>query len=870
MLKPSVLAAALAAAFLPATFFSAQAQTTPANPQDGAARLERITVTGSNILSTQREGANPVQVLSAKDIAASGKTSLPEVLRAITANSGNSFNEQFTGSFSAGTAGLSLRGLGQQNTLVLVNGRRVAPYATAQNMQEVFSDLNSLPLAAVRRIEVLKDGASALYGSDAIAGVVNILLYEDFQGTEVRAGLGSSTEGTGQREHSLELRHGFGDLQADRFNLSLSFDALKRDRLDQSQVSWLRDNDFRSEGGGTLAWVATNYLGSDPTNKLGGEQGPLKLVNYGDISPGKTGTVLAYNPAQFKTLIPGVERYHASARGTLRIHENLDAFAEVLLGKSRAELIFSAPLSVSSSLRAWNHKTQSLDTISVALPKDHPNYPGSGSNVLTATLFDLGPRMKQDSVRFQRLLVGARGTAGEWDWDASLLQSSSRMRETAQNFGNRFEFERVLKSGSYNFADQSKNSEAQREALRLSTLRPAETELYSFDANASTELFQLPAGALGFAAGLQLRHERMDSRTSDAVLSGAELRPAINIIQGSRRVSAAYAELNAPLLKTLTLNVAGRLDHYSDFGAAFSPKASLRYQPTAWLVLRGNASQGFRAPSLPENTQSTGVSYGSVVDPRDPISPTVARGVTNLTSANPSLKPERSRNFNFGIVVSPDAQTSFGIDYFNIKQKDLIDTETAKYIVDNEKNLPGRIVRDEQGRIVSITRQFKNQGERTVSGFDIEASRSFALGHLGQLKLKAGLSRLLQFKAAPSEGEAPINGAGSNEFGSLPAWRSVASVNWAVGDWTSTLTWNHVGGYTQTYRPSEAFAESVKSINTLDLNVDWQISPRFVATATLQNLSNSCLPWDASTGTFDGSQGDPRGRFLGLKAQYKF
>ncbi|MFG6448957.1 TonB-dependent receptor plug domain-containing protein [Roseateles sp. BYS180W] len=863
MLKPSVLAAALAAAFLP----HAQAQSNTAEPSQ---RLERVTITGTNILSTQREGANPVQTLTAKDIAASGKTTLPELLRAITANSGNSYNEQFTGSFSAGTAGISLRGLGQQNTLVLVNGRRVAPYATAQNMQEVFTDLNSLPLAAVRRIEILKDGASALYGSDAIAGVVNILLYDDYQGSEVRVGLGSSTEGTGQRERSLELRHGVGDLEADRYNLTLSFDTVKRDRLDQSQVSWLRDNDFRSEGGGSLAWAVTNYYGSDPTNKLGGEQGPLKLTNYGDITPGKTGTVLAYNPAIYKTLIPGVERYHASARGTWRFSDDAQAYAEVLLGKSRAELIFAAPLSVASNLRAWNNRTQSLESISVALPKTHPNYPASGSNVVTATLFDLGPRMKQDAVHFQRLSAGVRGSTGAWDWDASLLQSSSRMRETVQNFGNRYEFERALQAGSYNFADQSKNSEAQRQALRLSTLRPAQTELYAFDANASTELTQLRGGALGFASGVQLRHERMDSRTSDAVLSGTELRPAINIIQGTRRVGAAYAEFNAPLLKSLTLNVAGRLDHYSDFGSAFSPKASVRYQPLNWLVVRGNASRGFRAPSLPENTQSTGVSYGSVVDPRDPISPTVARGVTNLTTANPSLKPERSRNFNLGVVVSPDSKTSFGIDYFNILQKDLIDTETAKYIVDNERNLPGRVVRDAQGRIVTLTRQFKNQGERTVSGFDIEASRSLSLAAAGELKLKAQLSRLLQFTSAPGEGKAPINGAGNNEYGSLPAWRSSTSAQWSVGSWSTILRWTRVGSYEQTYRPTPAVAPRVRAANTWDLNVDWQVTPRLLATATLQNLTAAKLPYDASSGSFDLTQGDPRGRFLGLKAHYKF
>ncbi|QPF75419.1 TonB-dependent receptor [Roseateles sp. DAIF2] len=860
--KPSVLAAALAAVFLPA----AQAAS-----DEAGARLERVTVTGSNILSVRREGANPVQAITDAEIRASGKTSLPELLRTITANSGNSFNEQYTGSFSAGTAGLSLRGLNQQNTLVLVNGRRVAPYATAQNMQEVFTDLNSLPLAAVRRIEVLKDGASSIYGSDAIAGVVNILLHDDYRGTELRAGLGTSTEGTGQRERSFELRHGFGDLQQQGFNFTLSLDGLKRDRLDQSDVAWLRDSDFRREPGGTLAWVPTNYLGSDATNKLGGVQGPLQLRNYGDITPGKTGSVLAYNPAQYKTLIPGVERYHGSARATWRLDENAEAYAELLLGSSRAELLFGAPLTVSSSLRAWNDRNQALDTISVQLPKGHPNYPASGSAVLNATLFDLGTRTKQDAVQFQRVLAGARGSAGRWDWGLSFLQSSSRLTETVQNFVNRYEFERVLRSGGYDFADPSRNSEAQRQALRLSTLRPASSELYSVDASASTELTRLPAGPVGFAAGLQLRHEAMDSRTSDAVLSGTELRPAINIIKGSRKVSAAFAELNLPLLSSLSLNLAARADHYSDFGSAVSPKASLRFQPLDWLLLRANLSRGFRAPSLPEITQSTGVSYGTVLDPRDPVTPNQARGVTNLTAANPKLKPERSRNLNFGLVVSPDARSKLSLDYFQIKQRDLIDTETAEFIIANEARLAGRVLRDEQGRIVSLTRQFRNQGGRSVSGFDLEGSRSFALGQgLGELVLRAQASRLLRFSQPPAEGEAAVNGAGSNEFGSLPKWRGATGAAWTRGDWTATLNWQHVGGYRQTYRPTEAHAERVAGFDTLDLNLDWRVTPQLVASLSLQNLSNAKLPWDASTGLYDHTQGDPRGRFLGVKASYRF
>ncbi|MCL6486145.1 MAG: TonB-dependent receptor plug domain-containing protein, partial [Janthinobacterium lividum] len=204
MFKPLAISLAIAAAF-------------PAFPvlAHAGEDMLRVNVTGSNIRVSEKEGASAVQVITAKELKASGKTSVADVLRAISANSGNSYNEQYTGSFSAGTSGLSLRGIGQQNTLILVNGRRVASYATAQDLQQTFVDLNSLPMAAVQRIEVLKDGASSVYGSDAVAGVVNIILYQQFTGTDITAQWGGSTQGTGQHEKSAALQTGFGKLEED-------------------------------------------------------------------------------------------------------------------------------------------------------------------------------------------------------------------------------------------------------------------------------------------------------------------------------------------------------------------------------------------------------------------------------------------------------------------------------------------------------------------------------------------------------------------------------------------------------------------------------------------------------------------------------
>src|SRR5450830_1604687 len=852
MFKPLAISLAIAAAFP----VLAQAQE----------EMARVNVTGSNIRVSEKEGASAVQVITAKEMKASGKTSVADVLRSISANSGNSYNEQFTGSFSAGTAGLSLRGIGQKNTLILVNGKRVASYATAQNLQETFVDLNSLPMAAVQRIEVLKDGASSIYGSDAVAGVVNIILYKEFTGTELTAQWGGSTEGTGQHEKSAALQTGFGKLQEDGYSVVFSVDAQQRDKLQQSDVAWMRDSDYRNQQRGALAWVPTNYAGIDPTQTLGGASGPLQWVNYGDISPDKTGKVLAYNPAPYKTLIPGIQRIHSSARATIKVNEDTEAYVDLLYSYSRADQTFSAPLTVNNATRAWNNGTQSLDTINVALPVGNAYNTGATPLPFTATLFDLGPRMKQDKVTFYRTLAGLKGTKAGWDWDASVGHSSSKLEETVQNFVNRYAFQTVLANGSYNFFDTAQNSDAVRNSLRLSTLRPAVSTLDTLDFTASRELWQLPAGAVGFGAGAQWRREKMDSQTSTAVLSGTELRPAINIIDGSRDVSALFAEFNVPVLKDLTVNLAGRADRYSDFGSAFSPKASVRWQAAQWLLLRGTVSRGFRAPSLPEITNSTSVSYGNVVDPRDPISPTQARGVTNLTIANADLGPERSNNLNLGVVLAPSSRTSIGVDYYRIKTKGVIDTESADNIIANEAQAPQKVVRDAQGRILTLYRQYANQGDRNVSGIDIDLRHTLPLAAFGKLTINSQLSRVLKFEAPLALGEPLTEGAGNNWFGSIPKWRGVTGATWDVGAWSNTLVWNYVDGYDQTTRPGER----VKPVGTFDVTLAWKALPSATVSLIVQNLGDKRPSWDSSQTFFDFTQADPRGRVAAVKVNYRF
>jgi iron complex outermembrane receptor protein len=696
--------------------------------------------------------------------------------------------------------------------------------------------------------------------------VVNIILYQQYSGTELKAQAGSSTEGTGQTEKSVALKTGFGDLASDGYSVVFSADAMERDKLQQSDVSWLAGSDFRGYTNGTLAWTPTNYYGTDPTRLLGGVQGPLQLVPYGDITPGKTGNVLAYNPAPYKTLIPGVKRVHAALNGTLRLNPDTDVYADLMYSYSRAEQTFGAPLAVGTGLRAWNNATQSLDNIAVTLPAGHPNNPGATAVDINATLFDLGPRMKVGRVDFYRALTGVKGTAAGWTYDASLGRSGSKLKETVDNFVNRYAFQDALANGSYNFADQSKNSETIRQTLRLSTLRPAESTLTTVDFSASKDLFTLPAGEVGFAFGAQWRREEMDANTSTAVLSGTELRPAINIIKGQRDVTALFAEFNVPLRKDLSLNLAGRGDHYDDFGSAFSPKASVRYEPYQWLLLRGTASRGFRAPSLPEITNSTAVSYANVLDPRDPISPTQARGITNITRANADLGPERSNNLDLGFVIAPSKNSSVGVDYYRIRQKGVIGTESADTIIANEATAPQNIVRGADGRILTLYRQYANQGERRVSGVDLDLRHRLVGQQWGDLTLNGQLSRVLKFEAPLSTGAALTNGAGTNYFGSIPKWRGVTSATWDIGLWSSTLTWTYVDGYQQTTRKGD----TVAPFATVDLNVAWQVTPKTSVGLTVLNLANTRPSWDSSTAFFDYTQADPRGRFASLKLTHKF
>ncbi|WNO60211.1 TonB-dependent receptor [Rheinheimera sp. MMS21-TC3] len=839
-------------------------------------KVERIAVTGSHIKRIHNEDATPVLQVTAEEIAVSGKVTLTEVLRDLTINTGNSHNEQATNSFSAGSASIGLRGLSPKNTLVLVNGQRISNNGFAQNTQDTFVDLNALPLSAVERIEVLKDGASSVYGSDAIAGVVNIILRRGYQGTEVKLSAGDATEG-GLKQVGAGLVTGIGDIYRDGYNITASVDYFHRERLDANERKLTRSGDFRHLPGGKLSgWSSQggNYLAA-ANNPQAFENCPTgsELRAGSDFNAGYSNDVCAFNTQEYTTLQPEITRRQFSLLGTYQLTEKLQSRAEFLYSYNDASQIFGTPLTVGAGLRAYDQTSGGLVDIPVRFPVGHPNNPTAEALPFEVTLFELGPRLKDSNQIFKRVIGSFNYEGDNWDWNFTALNSSSKQREEVDNFVNRYVFERVLADGSYDFVNGN-NPQSLVDELRIQTLRPGSYEISAANFTASTILANLSSGELAVAGGVDFRHEKMNAGTSEQVLSGTELRPAINLVDGKRAVWAAFAELSVPIIDNLTADLAGRYDHYDDFGSAFSPKLGVHYVFNDEWLLRGSWSRGFRAPSLPEIANSNTVSYASANDPDDPVNAGRRVGFTQFRAGNPDLQAERSKNINAGIIWSPSRRLSLGFDVYRIEQDKIIASDNVQFILDNPQLYGDRIIRDAEGRLQIITNQFRNQGVRSTSGFDLDYSYNIELGDGHQIHFNSILSHLLSYKQALVVGQHKVDGAGNNQFGVLPEWKNNTSISWRYNDWQTVVS----GAFTSGYKQKIANQTSNPGLNSKiasNFRVNSQLSYAGFANTrialSVNNLLDRDPPFDPNAGaTYANiSQYNVIGRTISLSVSYQ-
>lgn len=855
----------------------------PALAQPQPPEVQKIEITGTHIRRVEAQGLQPLVVITREDIDRSGKTTLSDVLRELPAVGGGTFSEATNAgnSFAPGTSGVSLRGLGVNTTLVLLNGRRLANYGFAQNVSINFVDLNSIPLHAIERVEVLKDGASAVYGSDAIAGVVNVILRKDFRGGEVRVSQGGAQQG-GLEHRRAGLTGGLGHLARDRFNVMASLEFLQQDRLNAGQRGFSLNPDNRAQGPGGLDFRSPTgqpgYFTAGGVRQAFSTCPVGRVVSPAALGVSGSGTICAYDYAADNDLLPSLERAAILAAGTFQLMRDVQLTTEVVLNRNQTSLL-SAP---------------SPGTF--ALGAAHPDKPGPAVTHVAYRFLEAG--LRQGSVRSTsgRLLFGARGSLGLWDFDAALLSSISRQRSESANHIIQERAEEAFQGKLAGFDGQfyrvlnpALNSPGMLAQLEISPVRMADSRLAGFDVRVSRDLASLPGGSAAIALGLDRRTEqvvdlpdpRMDARNPSRITVAGL---GSTFVQGRRRQTSGFVELSLPFAPGVESQLALRTDDLDDVGHKATPKLGMSYRLNRQTLVRAGYAQGFRAPSMAEMYLGDTVSYQSVVDtvrclayrvgplgPTDPRTRSVCGVLTNgelgtgavaqvqTTSAgNKDLAPETARSAYLGVVVEPSREWSLALDFYLIEHLNRILQPTASFVL---ANLPGSVtrfapsaddliaqapgaLRGVGGDTVSGLRQsYFNAGRQVTGGVDLEWRYRTAWGP-GRLDISSSTTYVdsLRRQTAPDGPMLKVDGSYDN-----PRVRSTAAALWTVGPWATALGIQYTGSMddarSQVGRPVKVPAWVSYDLNITYRgirNVTWAVGGRNI---TNRNPPFSNLDW---------------------------
>ncbi|HXD36831.1 MAG TPA: TonB-dependent receptor, partial [Rhodanobacter sp.] len=617
--------------------------------------------------------------ITAVQIQRSGLTTLSDVVRAISADNSGSIPNAFANGFAAGSSGVALRGLTVNSTLVLIDGHRVANYPVADDGQRSFVDLNTIPLAAVERIEVLKDGASSLYGADAIAGVVNVIMRPRFKGVEATASVGTSQHGGGFTRKATLLAGG-GDLDKDGYNGYLSV------QYQKDNLIWTRQRGFPFNSA-DLSSLGGPGLGG-PSARAGGTNGairpdttgslwqPLSACTSGPLVTDDSGSYCRYDPVNlYGQLQPAMEQGGVSGRFTIKLGDTTTAYmdASYMEAKTWAPGVGPRPIQNSTP-----HNTGSI-----TLPVGNPSNPFTVPALISYNFGDIPDGFNYNSHN-ARIVGNVSGQLADWNWNAALVINHAWLDTTQYGFINYQGLLTAVADGTYNFANPSTNSAAVRASLAPGYNKTSTTDMDSLDLSASRALWDLPGGPMGLAIGAQFRHEAQNDPTLNPNFEFQGLGNAQT--KGSRDVSGAFAEFNVPLLQSLELDASGRYDHYTDAGNNFSPKIGIKFKPFDWIALRGTWSKGFRAPAFAENGSSSTQGFITYTPPpafqamHGNNAYVLPYGLSEFTLANKNIKPEKSKSFTFGVILQPSSWLNVSVDYYNIRKSNLIvqaDTSAA-------------------------------------------------------------------------------------------------------------------------------------------------------------------------------------------------
>ena len=883
----------------------APAVAVPAFAQESEAptNLDRITVTGSNIPRTNTETPSPVQVVTRQDIDRTGKTTVAEYLQTLTSDGAGSIPKTFGNGFAGGGAGISLRGLGAGSTLVLLNGRRMATYGLADDGQKVFTDLSTIPLDAVERVEVLKDGASAIYGSDAIAGVVNIILRTDFEGAILRGSYGLSDDSDGDAKKAT-LTAGTGNLAEDGWNAFFSLDVGKTDSIrvsDRSNRKWIGTGDLRpwgySAGGSQFLGGSITGGGSGGGNSQVGSvfvpgTTPPSMVSLpgcdqlSDVSPQDAGGGCLWDMADWRDLTPEEKYVNVFGRATFAIGDSAEVYTE--FGYSKKETVFhNTPSNVSG---AWGYPGGPVNANSgpgaVVLGVGHPDNPYAEPVRVRYNAADVGGRTTDNTNEFIRFLAGIKGTWGEWDYDTAYLHSSTNLVNKRSGFLRYSAVQCALgdaacPGGVWNIGlGSDANPQSLYDYISPEIRAYAKSSLDMFDFTASRAIYDLKGGPLSLAFGTEWRRTTNSLTPQTYTDVGDIIGLGYSAYDGTQNVYAGYVELSAPVLETLELSAAARYDKYESGDDALKPKVGFKWNPVDWFALRGTYAEGFRAPNPAENGDGGLAAFSNALDPVRCPNGTPAPGGTQddcglqpvaiITTPNPDLKPEESKSYSLGIVLQPTTTTSITVDAWRIKRSDEIAQGSTADAIAN-----GQVLRDTDllngvpgtGSILAINTQYVNANSSKVEGVDTDIRQDIPMGAYGDLRLDLQWSHISKFER--TEGDVTHEYAGThgncdvtNCIGT-PKDRVNFGATWNYNAWSVSGIINYISSIDNTpetggskddtclnFRADGSPAPgdcSLASFTTFDLSANWKATDILEIFGSVQNVFDRTAPLDPAT-----------------------
>ena len=873
----------------------------------------KVVVTGTNIPSIDRETAFPLQVITRDEIDRADIQTAAQLVNTISAvvSYGTwTENQGFVGSSQPGLAGGGLRGLSYQRTLVLVNGRRIANYA----LTGTSFDLNIIPLAAVERVEVLKDGASAIYGSDAIGGVINFILREAFSGFLANAQY-SAPEQSGGWSTQVNATAGYGSIATDTFNVYATVDYQKfgalaaRDR--EFSKSYYIPGHFDLTSGASFP---------ANVNIRGTLYSPL-----GDASSGYTNPACLpplsfpteslpnrcqFDPAYFLDSLNGSERWQFTASGRWQFAPGQEFYANGFYARN----VFTF---VGSPTAFPNGQNRFL------LPASSPFYPtdfaryfnvdGQPLNVQWRSV-ELGGRTSEPEVEQWNAVAGLRGTLSGWSYDAAFTYGVNGIDDryvSGYLFGSAIV--PLLSSGVVNpFAYNTPDVVAQMGAAEVNgTVQTGRSTLLLGDVRASKAIYELPAGPLSVAIGAEARQWKVKTTVADAVVSGDVVGVGFpTAYSASREIYAVFGEANVPVAKDFEADVAVRYDHYSDVGSTTNPKVALRWQPMRSLLLRASAGTGFRAPGLlglhqPPTFGRTNVTSDPARCPTTQAARDCNVSFPTVSGGNPDLESETSSQWGAGLVWSPSSSLKLGVDYFDISVDNLIFGLNPSVIFslcpDGVNGSTCRFVRrgpvDPQypmlpGPVQLISTQLFNIGTIRTAGYDLSAQYWSPTFDWGQFTLSLHGTYISKYLQQQTDGSyaSYLNRQFQNPFlGAIPYWKHNLTLGWNYGPWAATLTENFQRGVNDVFPDCGLWiggapscpGQPLRRVGSYDV---WNLSGSYSGfrawqfSAGVKNLANRDPPFTNQTFTagngapagYDPTYADPRGRVWWGAVRYRF